>query len=187
MRTLTLYIIIITCFSCSRTVNKDEVLILKLVAEELLDDKDALHFETLDKNTVDNILGNPVDSNLFLRTMIFPNSQVLYYFDQKTLSGFSKPLRSYDTIELNTLDIQAIPVVDEKDIPDYVRFQQPTPNWEVDFTNVYFLSTPLVYDNKAILFSHDFGSHGYDMHFFIKIEQKWSWLGKTSIYSIRTK
>lgn len=185
MKVLILLTVIFTTFGCSQSIENDQVLILKLMVEKSSDGSDAVFFKTLDKDVVVNFLGIPIDEELFLRGILFPKSEVLYYFDQKTLANFSAPLNSYRTLPINTLNLHSVKLVNDEDIPDYVRFQQLTPKWEVDFRNVVFFSTPLVSGNKAVILSRSFTSHGHmDLHFLIKTREEWSWLGKTSISSI---
>ncbi|MBO6571728.1 MAG: hypothetical protein JJ958_04705 [Balneola sp.] len=182
IKQISFILILISIFSsCSRLTDSSEeqLQLLKVASELFIDDKEVLFQNTFDKKTVNQVLGSPLSKELLIRNPVSTEVDIDSLFDESTLKQLNQTLKDYKSINLQTLNINSVELVNDKQIPDYVRDQRPVPIWEAEFTSVLYLSTPLVYKNRAIVLSDKSGDGLIGINFFIKENKNWVMVGST--------
>jgi len=174
---------ILVCFvSCSGSPgpSQQQMDVLKVSADLFLDERRVLFYKTFDNDVVIEVLGESLNNELLTRNPLSKNADLDSLFDEQTFIKLNRAFKNYQSLNLDSLNVELGELVTDEQIPDYVRDQSPVPNWEVDFDSVLYLSTPIVSDNRAILLR---GGHGVGLmigiNFFIKEDGKWKLVGST--------
>lgn len=169
---------LISSFCTTKTqLSKDQIEILKIVRDTFLSDEEVLYSQTYDKATVEREIGKPVSKQIFQINFYLADANLDSLFDESILNGLDKSLTAYQSIDLSSLPIDLGSLVSDEDIPEYVINRIPTPNWEVDFVTVLYISTPIVYENRAVLLSKKTGDIPVGISFFVKENRKWKIVG----------
>jgi len=172
---------ILVCFvSCSGSLgpSQQQKDVLKVSADRFLDERRVLFHKTFDNDVVIRVLGESLNNELLTRNPLSKNADLDSLFDEQTFIKLNRAFKNYQSLNLDSLNVELGELVTDEQIPDYVRDQSPVPNWEVDFDSVLYLSTPIVSDNRAIVLASRSGFMT-GIHFFIKEEGKWKWVDST--------
>lgn len=174
--------ILVYFFSCSGSPSPslEQIEVLKVSSELFLNEREVLFHKTFDNDVVIEVLGESLNNELLTRNPLSKNADLDSLFDEQTFIKLNRAFKNYQSLNLDSLNVELGELVTDEQIPDYVRDQSPVPNWEVDFDSVLYLSTPIVSDNRAILLR---GGHGVGLmtgiNFFIKEDGKWKLVGST--------
>lgn len=110
-----------------------------------------------------------------------PPDSLETFFDEKIIKAIAEKVEDYEQITLNEEVTLGHSVVKDKDIPDHIKSNtEPPPFNYKGFTNVNFISTPIITQNRGIILLRSYNGDvrigkGVNIYFFIKDGQERSW------------
>lgn len=147
--------------------------ILKLLTKNF--EEYPVYYLTLEKERVEGYLqdGLTIKDIAFLSA---PEDSLYKYFNKNVASLLVEKVHKYNQVQITTEDINGYPVVNEEDIPEFIINREAPPFNYSGFTNVNYLSTPIISSNRAIVFHDSYGGVdiGITIHFFIQDDSS-SW------------
>lgn len=166
----------VQCSNSQYDIQENEKLIKEYVGLPSEDDYPVFH-QTMSKKKVSQYIGE----GFLLKEVFFivetPDS-LNHYFNKEVVSNLIENIRNYRVISITDESSNGHRVVTNKEIPEYVMDRTvPPPFNYTGFTNVLFISTPLISDNRAILIHDTYGSNvvGIGISFFLKKNQENTW------------
>ena len=173
--------ILVCFFSCSGSPSpsQEQIEVFKVSSELFLDEREVLFHKTFDNDVVIEVLGESLNNELLTRNPLSKNADLDSLFDEQTFIKLNRAFKNYQSLNLDSLNVELGELVTDEQIPDYIRDQSPASNWEVDFNSVLYLSTPIVSDKRAILLTDRSGDGMIGINFFIKEDGKWKLVGST--------
>ena len=162
--------------------------LLKRYLETFHSDDHPVYFQTISQEKISNYLGDGFSLQHVFYLVDSPDSLKII-FNEKVISGLVENVRHYNSIPITEELAQGHRVIREEEIPDFVKDEtNPPPFNYTGFTNVYFLSTPIISDNRAIIFVDTYGptTVGITMYFFIRDSKQsdWKQIGGGSVHKI---
>lgn len=183
-----LYIIVIQCTYSSSDLQENEDLLYGFV-ETFNEEDHPIYYQTLPKEKIADYLGEgfSLDHVFFLSK---PSDSLEIYFTKEVISGFSESIKNYKRITVTEELTDGHKVVEQKEIPDFVKDSSIPPPFKYSgFRNVYFLSTPLISKNKAVIFIDSYGHSdiGISIYFYVRRNQSSPWvsLGGGSVHELK--
>jgi len=153
---------IIGALSCShpKTDVEENEALLEHFFKSLNDEDYPVYHKTLPKEKIERYLGEgfSVENVYFLGDS--PDS-LEYYFDDSAINKLVKNVNYYTTLNITQEQTNGHMVVQEEDIPEFVKDRSMPPSFNYSgFYNVYFLSTPIISQNRGIFFIDTYGASG---------------------------
>ncbi len=133
-------------------------------------EKNPVYHQTLEEKVVENFLkdGLSIQNIAFLSAS---KDSLQNHFSNQITSSLVNRSIGYKQINLTSGDLNGYPVISEEEIPDFVKDSSIPPPFKYSgFTNVNFLSTPIIYKDYAIVFHDSYGDVdiGVSTYFFKK-------------------
>lgn len=171
-----IYCILMFCITAcinENSTDSDIYEIINVINEIYIDEESAVYHEAIPFSVLDRYIDLPLTFNQL--TSFFPPPEGLdTLFNEEVMSSFSTQLSHYKPLKFDQGGFEELKTVKESEIPDYIKdgYRPPAPNEEVTITNLYYLSTPLIYKDKAIVFTRSGPHYSLNVSFFVKNE-KW--------------
>jgi len=156
-------VIIIGSLSCSNpeTSTEEKKVLLHDFFTSLDEEDYPVYYETFPKEKIARYLGEgfSVDNVFFLADR--PDS-LDYYFDDAAINTLVKSVKqNYKQLNITQEQTNGHMVVQEEDITEFVKDRSMPPSFNYSgFYNVYFLSTPIISQNRGIFFIDTYGTSG---------------------------
>lgn len=156
-------VIIFGSLSCSNpeTSTEEKKVLLHDFFTSLDEEDYPVYYETFPKEKIARYLGEgfSVDNVFFLADR--PDS-LDYYFDDAAINTLVKSVKqNYKQLTITQEQTNGHMVVQEEDIPEFVKDRSMPPSFNYSgFYNVYFLSTPIISQNRGIFFIDTYGASG---------------------------
>jgi len=187
---ISLLIIIVGFFGCNNQMSEIEEKeeLLEYFLSNLNENDNPIYYETLPKEKIVDYLdeGFSLDNVFFLSE---PSDSLEIYFAKEVISGFSKSIKNYKRIIVTEELTDGHKVVEQKEIPDFVKDSStPQPFNYSGFNNVYFISTPIISENRGIIFIDSYGEKGLGItiRFYIRRNKNapWEVIGTGSVHEV---
>jgi hypothetical protein len=150
----------VQCSNSQYDIQENEKLLKEYVGMFSEDDYPVFH-QTMSKEKVSKYIGEgfSVDNVFFLADR--PDS-LDYYFDDAAINTLVKSVKqNYKQLTITQEQTNGHMVVQEEDIPEFVKDRSMPPSFNYSgFYNVYFLSTPIISQNRGIFFIDTYGASG---------------------------
>ena len=165
-----------------------QVEILENFTSNLTSEDYPIFFQTMPQEKVSKYLGKGFD----LKYVFFisqPDS-LEYYFSDKVMSKLIQKVNRYEQISITNEMASEHKLVSDEEIPDFIKGTSipPTFNYQ-GFWNVYFLSIPIIYNNRAIVFTDSYGEKGIGIgiRFYIRgnDDEEWKLFAGGAVHSIK--
>ena len=170
----------------SEVEEKEEL--LEYFLSNLNENDNPIYYETLPKEKIADYLGEgfSLDHVFFLSE---PSDSLEIYFTKEVISGFSESIKNYKRITVTKELTDGHKVVEQKEIPDFVKDSSIPPPFNYSgFNNVYFLSTPIISENRGIIFIDSYGEKGLGItiRFYIRRNKNapWEVIGTGSVHEV---
>ena len=176
-------IIILGSLSCSSPTSEleEHKELLSVFFTTFSDLDHPVFYKTISKEKVTDYLqdGFSVKNVSFLE---HGTDSLSMYFGEEICTSIVQKAQNYNQYILTEKDTFGNPVVKEEDIPEFVKNRTTIPppfNYQ-GFTNVNFVSTPIITQNRGIILLHSFRGDvkigkGVKIYFFIKNVKDGSW------------
>ncbi len=102
-----------------------------------------------------------------------------YYFDDAAISTLVKNVKHYKQLTITQEQTNGHMVVQDEDIPEFVKDRAMPPPYNYSgFYNVYFLSTPIISQNRGIIFIGTYGANdiGITIRFYMRKNKDAPWV-----------
>lgn len=166
-------VICITACTYENSTDRDTYEIISVINDIYLDEESAVYHEAIPLDVLDQYINLPMTFNQ-LTVLLPPPEGLDTLFNEEIMSFFSTQLIHYKPLQFDQDGFNDLKTVKDSEIPDYIKdgYRPPAPYEEVTITNLYYLSTPLIYKDKAIVFSRNGPHYSLNVSFFVKNE-KW--------------
>ena len=187
---ISLLIIIVGFFGCNNQMSEIEEKeeLLEYFLSNLNENDNPIYYETLPKEKIVDYLdeGFSLDNVFFLSE---PSDSLEIYFSKEVISGFSESIKNYKKIIVTEELTDGHKVVEQKEIPDFLKDSSNPPPFNYSgFNNVYFLSTPIISENRGIIFIDSYGEKGLGItiRFYIRRNKNapWEVIGTGSVHEV---
>ncbi|WP_235603530.1 hypothetical protein, partial [Balneola sp. EhC07] len=188
---ISLLIIIVGFFGCNNQMSEIEEKeeLLEYFLSNLNENDNPIYYETLPKEKIVDYLdeGFSLDNVFFLSE---PSDSLEIYFSKEVISGFSESIKNYKKIIVTEELTDGHKVVEQKEIPDFLKDSSIPPPFNYSgFNNVYFLSTPIISENRGIIFIDSYGEKGLGItiRFYIRRNKNapWEVIDSGSVHEVR--
>ncbi|OAN64146.1 hypothetical protein A8B79_14230 [Balneola sp. EhC07] len=163
--------------------------LLEYFLSNLNENDNPIYYETLPKEKIVDYLdeGFSLDNVFFLSE---PSDSLEIYFSKEVISGFSESIKNYKKIIVTEELTDGHKVVEQKEIPDFLKDSSIPPPFNYSgFNNVYFLSTPIISENRGIIFIDSYGEKGLGItiRFYIRRNKNapWEVIDSGSVHEVR--
>ena len=166
----------VQCSNSQYDIQENEKL-LKEYAEMLSGDDYPFFYQTMSKEKVSGYLGE----GFLLEEVFFlsdrPDS-LNHYFNDEVVSNLIENVGDYRVLDITEELTRGHRIVTNEEIPEFVKDRSvPPPFNYTGFTNVLFVSTPIISNNRAILIHDTYGKNalGIGISFFLKMNPENEW------------
>lgn len=188
-----LYFVLILLLSVKCTYQKPDVqqnsdLLKDFISSFNIDDH-PIYYQTISKGTISEYLDKGFSLEHVFLLGETPDSLKIY-FNENVIKDLVDDVRKYNTMPITKELSGDHRVIREEEIPEFVKdITIPPPFNYSGFTNVYFLSTPIISDSRAIIFVDTYGptTIGITLYFFVRDseESDWNQIGGGSVQKLR--
>lgn len=166
----------VQCSNSQYDIQENEKLLKEYVRMLSEDDYPVFH-QTMSKEKVSEYIG---EGFLLEEVFFIPDrpDSLNHYFNDEVVSNFIDNVGGYRVLDITEELTKGHRVVTNEEIPEFVKDRNvPLPFNYSGFTNVLFISTPIISNNRAILIHDTYGSNGVGIgiSFFMKKNQDNTW------------
>lgn len=175
------YLVLVVILSVKCTNLQPDIQQNKELLEEFIgtlsDDNHPIFHQTMTQKRVSRYLGEGFSlGNIFFISET-PDS-LDNYFNDEIIANLTENFKDYKELTITEELAQGHRVVKEDEIPEFVKDKSIPPPFNYSgFTNVLFVSTPVISNNRAVMFLDTYGSPfiGISVYFYVRNNRNSAW------------